>query len=244
MSPTTITWTPPVQAGVADAGTWNDMLGSGSFVVSFGDAHPGAFIFDASLFPPSMQSTIVGLQFQLEVAHSSGSQVKALEFGYVPDPQPANYSDSLLPWTRGEVNLGTFEVDLSAGPPPYTFTIAQSLLAPLRSTVFARSFWNGRFAVSLRNPASSRYTVNGDTAAAIVTVAASFTGLLDDPDGPGVRAVLDSRFGFGTFSTKLIRDGENPALFVRPWDRDPKDPRVEHRKKPGEGSRDDRTPDV
>ena len=66
-----------------------------------------------------------------------------------------------------------------------------------------------------------------------------FSGLAGGPTGPRQRFVRDHRYGMPALNQELVRDGDQPGLWVRPWDRDSEDEPARYKPRPGEGTVDD-----
>ena len=277
MSVSTITWSPTSQWGASVAATWvdspidpnnppNPLDGVG---VPLSNATlPNAFagmIFDANLDQVLRFTTVRGLQrildgpillalrLNLQFAGSilDGGPDNQVEVGIVPDGAPANYSNVLLPWSRGEQSLGIFPLaGLPAFPGtaiPYTFVLSAASVTLIRALVTSRANWTGRVAFSFRaagaNSVDLYNFVGGEIAAVTSQESVWFSGIAGGPGGK-VRAVRDGRYGMPAFSNELVRDGDDPGLFVRPFDSDSEDEEQTYRPRPGEGTVDDEIPDL
>lgn len=201
-----------------------------------------------SLDAPVLLTFVLSVDANRGVAAPTPS---VIEVGLVPDPQPANYSDALLPWTRNEVSLGSFTFTVSVTPlfDRVSLTLSSAAILSCRTLVMSRARWNGRVALSFRaSTGPIRFWQNGvlGTSPAAITTTDSpfFSGLAGGPYGGHVRAVRDSRFGMAAFHTELVPDGDQPSLYVRPFDVDPEDEEAKYRPRPGEGTRDDKVPDL
>ncbi len=256
----TVTWT-PVQWGFASAGVWSDS----AMMPLTPDGSTGGIVFDANNHQ-SLDVTTVGgdqrildgpllLTFGLTVDANRGAATTTpctLEFGVVSDAQPANFSSSLLPWNRNEASLGTFVVTVAETPAFTTLSLAMGAegVTMLRAHAAHRSRWNGRIAISVRNISTVasqtiRLFSTGGIAAFATTTQEQrfFSGLQGGPTGPRQRIVRDSRFGMPAVNSELIQDGDNPGLWVRASDWDPKDPPASYKPRSGEGTVDDGIPE-
>ena len=254
MSQVSVVWN-PVQWGFDAGGIWSD-----NFQMGLSPAGPGGgMIFDANNHQSLRFVTVGGdtriidgpllLGFVLECDSNRGPATTSpatVELGLVPDPQPEDYSTALLPWTRGEVSLGTFTFTVPVTPATVvaTFVLSADAVTLMRAHVVCSSRWNGRMAVSVRNvdpviTAALRLFHPGATQLAIATTSQEnqwFSGLQGGPYGGRARYVRDSRFGMPALNTELVRDGDQPGLWVRPWDSDPEDEPTRYRPRPGEGT--------
>lgn len=262
MSPT-ITWS-TIQWGNALGANWVNGTAMG-LVDNFTG---GGGIFSAAnsqtLQTASVNNMIVvvegplllGMTLQMDANHNLGfGAAVVLEVGLVPDPRPVAYSDSFLPWSRNEVSLGLFPFSTPQFPAftPISIVLNGDAMLLVRALVTSRGYWNGTIAFSFRVPDTvvSTEIVLSDNgvapnAAALVTTQSAvpfFSGLAGGPAGK-VRAVRDGRFGMGVMSTELMRDGDQPSLWVRDFDVDPEDPDATYRPKPGEGTTDDEIPNL
>lgn len=259
MALTSVTWSPPVQWGTASAGVWTDSNTIGGLIA---DIITGGMVFDAKLDQTlRFQSgfildgpVVASFVLQCDTRQGGVGPVvpHTLEFGIVPDAQPVDYSNAALPWTRGEVSLGTFTVTtaLASIDTTLSFTLSGAFMAELRAQSTSRSRWNGRTAISVRSLTSQPgasfnlfSTGLNVVANAATTQELFFAGLTGGPPGK-VRAVRDGRYAMPAFNTELIRDGDNPGLWVRPFDFDPEDEEATYRPRPGEGTVDDEIPNL
>jgi hypothetical protein len=173
-----------------------------------------------------------------------------VELGFVPEAAVTNYTAVLLPWSRNEISLGTF--DLGAVPVlpdvlQVTLTPASVPFTEVRAHVTSRSTWSGRLALSIRQTSGSNLQLRAPDSSPVellTTQELFFTGLAGGPTGPRIRAVRDGRFAMPAFNTELIRDGDQPNLWVRPSDWDPEDEPARYRPRPGEGTVDDDIPNL
>lgn len=224
----------------------------------------GGVVFDANTDQTLRFATVGGVQrildppillgFQLELqidqALVNAGPDNRLEVGVVPDGSPADYAngDTNVPWGRGEQVLETFTLaNVPVFPAPsiqFVLTFGTASVTLLRALCTSRGDWNGRLALSFRAVGANafefqNFTPNGLIAAVTSQESVFFSGLAGGATGPRVRAVRDHRFGLPAWNTQLVRDGDNPGLFVRPDDFDPDDPEQSYRPRPGEGTVDD-----
>lgn len=249
----TIAWTLE-QWGTANAGVWTDLIQMG--LEPTGLVIVGGMVFSTTNLRLAPDGRVVEAPFLTAFAlacdanHGGADptpQTHTLEFGVVPDPVPAVYSDQALPWARGEVSLGTLTAttQLTPAQATVTFTFGEAALTALRTFVTCRGYWNGRLALSVRN------ITGGATAIRLFSVGTNITatltasgespwrGLVGGPLAPRTRWVRDYRYGMPALNGELVRDGDNPGLWVRAWDADPEDPPATYRPRPGEGTVDD-----
>jgi hypothetical protein len=175
---------------------------------------------------------------------------EGIELFFVPEEDVADFSNTALPLTRGEISLGTYElfVDNFATPTYSSATIPASALVDVRAFVTSRARWTGRIAFVMQHTDVvdlGFFLGNSPTTplTATVTQELFFAGLVGGPSGKA-RAVRDGRFAMPAFNHELVRDGDNPGLWVRSFDADPDDPETKYRPRPGEGSVDDEIPDL
>jgi len=243
---------------------WGDTPGVlGAFLV-VGGGEAAGLVFDAAT-GQALRFTTVGSQqrildgpvvldwnFDFTVGilgGGGGATACTFELGYVPEAAAANYSTTLFPWGRNETTLGTFAVGV-VPELPATLAISLSPTSPqmetLRAIVTSRAAWSGRLALSLRLTVGNPLEILAPTFAPVqlaTTQEIFFAGLTGGPEGKA-RAVRDGRYGFPAFNTELIRDGDNPGLWVRPFDFDPEDEEATYRPRPGEGTIEDEIPDL
>lgn len=263
---TTVTWLPAQWGTGSDPLTWSEGTQMGMDILG---AIRGGIVFNANNQQSLRFATVSGDTRILEGpivtsltltasanAGPTGPYTGVLEVGVVPDPQPANFSATLLPWSRSEVSLGMYDVFCVLQPAisTQTITLTSAAMALIRAHVTSSSRWNGKLALSLRGTAAGGGTVRlftnplpdgspgtGIQATGTTVQATFFSGLSGGPAGK-VRAVRDGRFGLPAWSTELMRDGDQPSLWVRDFDVDPEDPDATYRPKPGEGTTDDEIP--
>ena len=184
-----------------------------------------------------------------------GGTDNRLEIGVVPDGSPADYANGAtnVPWGRGESALETFTLAnvpaFPLDPIPFSLTLGTASVTLIRALVTSRGDWNGRLALSFRAAGANSFDLYNATPGATISAVTSqesvfFSGLAGGPFGGKVRAVRDGRFAMPAMNTELVRDGDNPGLWVRPHDFDPEDPEQTYRPRPGEGSVDDQIPDL
>jgi len=99
--------------------------------------------------------------------------------------------------------------------------------------------FRGRIAVAIHINATGLGLNRVDSASLTMTWEPFFQGLIGGPHGGRHRFVRDARFGMPALNTELIRDGDQPSLWVRPGDSDPEDEPRRYRPRPGEGTVDD-----
>lgn len=166
------------------------------------------------------------------------------------DPQAPVFADGSGPDVEDRssmVSLGTVLLeDLPLFPTLQAYDIALDGDL-MRAHLLSKARWGGTIALAIRN-AGGAGTIrirNGLTDTTAISMSmnqdAFFTGLLGDSQ-PYVRAVRDSRYGVATLSNKLVRDGNDPGLWVFERDRDPLDRPSEYIPDPREGVVDDEIP--
>lgn len=261
---TSITWT-PTQWGTGSGGVWTD---TAQMALDAAGSVTGGAIFDASSGQTLRFATVGGqnrileapivavASFSVDANRGLGAGTPAfIEIGVVPDPQPANFSNSRIPWSLGEVSLGTFSIASDITPLFTRETIAftTQMATLVRAHVTSRSSWNGKVAFSFRgnNPADLTSTIRffhpglaGLASSLVTSQDLFFGGLVGGPFGGPVRVQRDGRYAMPAWSGQLVEDGDQPGLWVRPFDADPEDPTDEYRPRPGEGSIDDEVPDL
>lgn len=257
---TTVIWTSPLQWGVSAAGVWADLAPddvTGDLTLQTGASEGGA-IFDATSFQtlrfasgrildgPILVSATLSFSVT-RIGVSTGPWT--LEVGIVPEAAPALYSTSALPWARGETSLGDF--DLGTVPQiPATLAVTHAFTGDaalsLRALATSKAAWSGRMALSFRTSGTVVRLKNGPSFAFSLTTeqAPSWNGLVDSSQGGRRRYVRDHRFGMPALNTELVRDGDQPGLWVRPSDADPLDEPNTYRPRPGEGTVDDEIGDL
>jgi len=261
---TTVIWRTPVQFGGGQTlgpGLWSD-IGFG-LSTAIDNVQSIGIIFDART-EQGLQTTTVGSDTRcldnplfesaslvLTLSKSAGAPGNPnITVGLVPDPQPQDYQETaipntLLPTTRSEVTLATITGPVPTSPGLSQFTIELDPVL-LRAHVTSRARWNGRLALSLSTTvAPVAYTIRNDVSPLTLVSEQGlfFQGLIGGPSGPRQRFVRDGRYGMPAVNTELIRDGDNPSLFVRSFDWDPEDEEATYRPKPGEGTVDDGIPE-
>lgn len=253
-----IAWTSPLQWGVSAGGAWSDLASddlTGDLTLQTGASEGGA-VFDASSFQtlrtqsgrvldgPVFTGASLSF-FTTRIGASAGPW--SLEIGVVPEGDPALFSTSLLPWSRNETSLGSF--DLGTVPQiPATLQVlhvfSASELVALRGLAISKGTWSGRLAFSFRTSGTVVRLKNGPSFAfsLLTDQAPFFSGLAGGPYGGPVRVLRDGRYAMPMFSGGLVEDGDQPGLWVRPFDADPDDPEQEYRPRPGEGTVQDKVP--
>jgi len=260
----TVQWTPS-QRGNSIGGVWGDApAGFGSFL-AIGGAQTVGLVFDATTAQNLNFATVGGqtrildgpiltgftLSFSLGIlGGGSGATACTIEIGVVPEADAANYAfTTLIPFSRNEEILGSFALGLVPELPTIldvslVFNTAQ--VTQIRSLVTSRSGWSGKLALSIRLTIGNALEIQEPSAHPITldtTQEIFFNGLIGGPSGPRQRYVRDARFGMPALNTELIRDGDQPSLFVRTHDWDEEDPEQEYRPKSGEGTVDDGIPE-
>ena len=255
-----ITWSPPVQLGFSVAHFWTTTA-VGDPITIFPNGEGAGFIFDATtdqvlrfsggrcLDGPILSS--IDLTFDAVRTGGATSFTHSVSVGVVPDSSPANYTSSLVPFERGEASLGTFSVTtLFPAESQITLSLPTDLIM---AHVVGRADWNGKLAISLQvrqpaDPADPGFIIMGTgshvVVGAITDQSPFFSGLLGGPYGGPHRYVRDGRYAMPALPGELVRDGDQPGLFVRPFDQDPEDPPARYKPKRGEGTVRDKVPDI
>lgn len=160
----------------------------------------------------------------------------------------ADYSTASPPLSRGETTVGTFTLQVDGGvlvPKVEPLVIPTATVTQIRSQVTSSAFWDGRlaFVVEALEFSAGFRVLNGPTNPLTADMEQDlfFSGLTGGPAGR-IRAVRDSRFGMPAFHPELVRDGDNPGLFVRSFDVDPEDEEATYQPKPDEGTVTDEVP--
>lgn len=260
--PTSVTWgSPTAQFGSANAADVWGTVPFGDFVfvtliaalnlragVIFNGGPNQAFRFDAAgnlLDGPILTAFTLRATY-FNFAGLAPVQVEAF---LLVDPQPADFaSGALAPLNRGEVSLGTLDMTIPAGnqvTADLVFSAEEALL--VRAQITSRARWNGRLALSIRvNSGQTLFLQNntGSPMQLLTTQEPFFAGLVGGPPSGPARFVRDGRFGMPALATELVRDGDQPGMFVRSSDWDPDDPEQTYRPRPGEGTVGDGIPDL
>lgn len=163
------------------------------------------------------------------------------------DPDMAPWSSANPP----DVDVGT-NVLLASGLliplVPHTINFSDAADEAIRQRQCGPGFWNGRiplffqFGPVLFTGVMINNEANGPNFAN-VEFQPFWNGLAGGGSGK-LRAVRDGRYAMPAWNTELVRDGDEPGLFVRPFDADPEDPEATYRPRPGEGTREDEVPDL
>jgi hypothetical protein len=250
-----VTWEPPVQAGVGTTAVWVNLAtdltmiqGTGEEIGLIFDARNDQtlrFNGDRILDPPTLLSATLSVTLSMPALSFLPVEI---EIGAVPVPPPVNYSNTALPWSREEVSLGTFTLTTVATAPATTAVSLTLDRLVLAAQVTSRPWWNGRVALSVRVLTAGNRLLMKQGSGFTIGLATTqeekfFHGLIGGPSGPRQRYVRDGRFGMPALNTELLRDGDNPALFVRAHDWDPEDPEIEYRPRSGEATVDDGIPE-
>ena len=111
------------------------------------------------------------------------------------------------------------------------------------SPVWGLADWTGHVHVGVECNNAALVSPRITSASLSVDWRPFFSGLAGGPTGGGIRAVRDGRFGMPAWNRDLIRDGDNPGLWVRSEDFDPEDEEQTYRPRPGEGTVDDGIPE-
>jgi len=259
---TNVNWVAPVQFGGGQTlgpGVWVDLPFNAS--ISLDSVQSIGMIFDARN-EQALRTTTVGgdtrcldnpvfvtASLGLTLSRNAPGADPVITVGLVPDPQPVNYQvtalpNTLLPTTRGELTLATFTPIVPLAPNMLAVSVALDALL-IRTHVTSRARWNGRFALSLSTTSVISIFVRNDLTPLTLTSSQElfFAGLAGGPSGKA-RAVRDGRFAMPAFNAELIRDGDQPGLWVRPFDFDPEDLEATYRPRPGEGTIDDEIPNL
>jgi hypothetical protein len=234
--------------------TWDD---TGNFLqlVELGTPLPftSGMVFDLSAVAGTpFRPTSATLTLQASVRFPSPDFTGTIRASVVPDQTPAFYSGpALLPTLRSELFLAdSASFDFTAVEVPVEIELAAATLG----AVVDKTGWNGLVAISLElvtdapssvilSIAAAEHATSQAPTLSITGFNPTFTGLRGGPPGRA-RAVRDGRYGMGGFSDELVEDGEVPGLWVRPWDRDPREEEAEYKPSPREGVVDDEIPDL
>lgn len=213
------------------------------------------------LDPPIVSALTLTLTGHPAMAADPGADT--VELWAVPTSAPADYSTPLFPFNRSEVLIGAgafawtgvgTTVAVTAG----TYLTAGNASTPtcrdnwqtIRALYLSSSQWNGKLGLSLRNlGAGISLTFNslesvGTEPRLASTETSFFTGLVSGESGSRRRYVRDGRFGMPALNTELVRDGDQPGLWVRPEDQDPFDEPAQYKPRRGEGTVDDGMKDM
>lgn len=258
----TVSWgNPTVQWGTLTAGVWTTLAFGDSI---FGAVNPTAGTVLGVIFTWSdleysgtrvVDNPVVsGITFRVPVLGIALNNPRTVRLSCDLDFDSALYSTGSAPLTRGETNLGNFTIPASGSfnfvTPEYEdLTISSALVTQIRALVTSRALWQGRIAFVLQDVTAPPdgtagfLVANGPTTPLLLRVEQDlfYSGLTGGPSGR-VRAVRDSRYGMPAFNPELVRDGDNPGLFVRSWDADPEDEEATYQPKPDEGTVTDEVP--
>lgn len=256
----TVVWgNPTAQWGTVTGGVWTTLaFGNGIF----GAVNPTAntdlgMIFDG----PNLQFSgtrvvdnpvVSGITLRLPLLAAAFNSPRVVRLWAQLVTDAADFSTASAPLTRGETDLGTFTivVDNFLTPVYQDLVISAASVTQIRALVTSRALWQGRIAFVLEDVTGDGtvgfLVANGPTTPLVLSVEQDlfYAGLTGGPSGGDVRAVRDGRYGMPAWNTELVRDGDNPGLFVRAFDADPEDPEATYRPKPGEGTVDDSIPNL
>lgn len=158
----------------------------------------------------------------------------------VPDPSPELFSSSNPPAVTNVLLLQrTVVASLLGVNTDVNFTMSSDDL--IRSYVTSSVYWTGRIGMVLDWQIGGASQL-GVSSLVETTLQPFFGGMAGGPYGGPVRSLRDGRFAMPAWSGKLVRDGDQPNLWVRPFDADPDDPEQEYRPRPGEGTVNDDVP--
>lgn len=159
---------------------------------------------------------------------------------FVPNPAPALWGASNLPTTTGAIQMATGSLGTTAvpGTNPITLSFSTAIDEQIRGYVTSRALWTGRIAVVVDWDLGLTQSLTASSWTN-TTLAPFFGGLTGAVGGPRRRAVRDHRYAMPAMNSELVRDGDQPGLWVRPWDADPFDEPNTYRPRPGEGTVDD-----
>lgn len=152
----------------------------------------------------------------------------------VPEPSPDLFSSANPPATTSALLLQRTVVGSILGTSdPVTFTAAAD--DTIRSQATSRVTWTGRVALVLDWQIAGASTL-GVSSLVASTFQTFWSGAMGGPSGPRRRFVRDHRYGMPALNNELVRDGDQPGLWVRPWDADPLDEPNTYRPRPDEGT--------
>lgn len=166
----------------------------------------------------------------------------------VGNDHPSDSNWMFLAVDQTSRTTGTYQVEISLFPTGNGSTLPDPYYRRLSavnsrrySPVWTLKNWTGHFHLALVGNVFGLGTVTVTAPTLELEWLPFFSGCAGPGWGVGgrVRAVRDHRFGMPILSNKLIRDGDNPGLWVRASDWDPEDPPNEYVPDPLEGVVDD-----
>ena len=243
------------QDGFSLFGTWQPDTDDG-FSLSEGLTSRAGLIFNVgvntnSIGYPLAQPRIGSLSLRLtthpDMTVNPGAAV--VQAWIVNETNPQNYGPGFIPLARGEQLIGQSNFVWTGVGTQVTVDFSLDAFETYRTTRLSSALWAGRIAVSLMITTTVILKFNSSESAGtgpelLADQASFFAGLTGGPTGPRQRFVLDGRFGMPALNTELVRDGDSPGLWVRPSDQDPEDEQATYRPKPGEGTVDDKIPNI
>jgi hypothetical protein len=238
------------QIGVSTGlGNWTDSTSAGTMLLSVGQRIGFTFDFgvtlDTSLTPArALDPPILVSAGAIGAFSINAGFTTVFSFSQIADPTFVGFSAAVTPFDFSLTALSTGNSVAILAPVSLTLTSAQ--LLSLRSLVTGRAWWTGvvGFVIEATSGGPGILDLSTPLTWASVETQMFFSGLIGGPTGGHVRVVRDGRFAVPALSTELVRDGDQPSLWVRSSDQDPEDPSQEYRPRPGEGTVDDEIPNL
>lgn len=162
---------------------------------------------------------------------------------FLPNPQPDLFSTTNPPTLTGAVTIAEDIVIASVLDATGPVSFSSAVCTALRGFVTSRAVWNGRVALVLDWDVGIATSMRVSSIESVV-FQTFWNGLVGGPSGPRRRWVRDHRFALPALNSEVIRDGDQPSLWVRPFDSDPFDEPQTYRPRPGEGTVDDEISDL
>lgn len=250
---TTVAWS-TVQWGTFEAGVWTPLAMADGIEARPSGLDNRLLAFIVELPNPQLSGTRI---LDAPVVSGVKLQLPTLEVGALPNDRQVrisvglttttdDYSTASPPLSRGETTAGTF-IFQGGGtliPMVVPLEIQTSIVTEIRR-VTSSAFWDGRlsFVVESLDIDAGFRVLNGPSNPLTTDMDQDlfFGGRVGGGEGR-IRAVRDSRYGMPAWNHELVRDGDNPGLFVRAWDVDPEDEEAQYKPKPDEGTVTDEVP--